>query len=175
MNEGSAETTTSLPKLKAPTSADATRRLTVEVQDDHLKSLCGTRSPLDSVAELIWNSLDADASHVRVSFKENGLGGLDEVIITDDGHGIPHETALTSFGSLGGSWKPQRGKSPKGLLVSIRGVIVTCTRPSSPHIPRPVRSGRDSSRRGVPATLPRGSAAATGRSARPVSPDAIPA
>src|SRR5450631_2114847 len=103
MAEGSDERgseTAALPsEVENSTSADATRRLTVEVQDDHLKSLCGTRSPLDSVAELIWNSLDADAAHVRVSFIENGLGGLDEVIVTDDGHGIPHETALTSFGS----------------------------------------------------------------------------
>ena len=118
MNEGAAEATRSgsgaAPPVKASTSGEATRRLTVEVQDDHLKSLCGTRSPLDSIAELIWNALDADAAHVRVLLIENGLGGLDEVVVTDDGHGIPHETALTSFGSLGGSWKPQRGKTPEG-------------------------------------------------------------
>jgi hypothetical protein len=91
---------------------EAPTRLTVEVQDDHLRSLCGSRSPIDSVAELIWNALDADARHVRVSLQENGLRGIDEIMVTDDGHGIPRVRALESFGSLGGSWKPVKEKTP---------------------------------------------------------------
>jgi hypothetical protein len=40
-------------------------RLSVSVQEDHLQSL--VRSPLLGLAELIWNSLDADADNIEVT------------------------------------------------------------------------------------------------------------
>lgn len=101
------------PGAMAEPTATLTR-LTVEVRDDHLRGLCGTRSPIDSVAELIWNALDADARHVNVVLRESALGGLEEVVVSDDGRGISRETALASFGSLGGSWKPLRDRTPDG-------------------------------------------------------------
>ena len=50
-------------------------------------------SIVDIIKELVDNSLDAGASHLRLELTE---GGLDEIIICDNGHGVPE----TSFSSL---------------------------------------------------------------------------
>lgn len=75
----------------------------VEVQEDHIRRLIGR--PLPGLAELIWNSLDADADHVHVKLVRNDLGGLDAVRVEDDGHGMSFMDASAVFRSLGGSWK----------------------------------------------------------------------
>jgi DNA mismatch repair ATPase MutL len=55
---------------------------------------------------MVWNSLDADAENVSVAFRLNPLGGLEEIIVKDDGTGIPFDTESEHhFAALGGSWK----------------------------------------------------------------------
>lgn len=76
----------------------------VAVQRDHLERLANTR-PLLGLAELIWNALDAEASNVQVDLHRNPLGGITDVIVTDDGHGFTYAQALDEFSLLGGSWK----------------------------------------------------------------------
>lgn len=44
----------------------------VEVQEDYLKKITGAK-PVQALAELIWNALDADASDVAVTFNYNEL------------------------------------------------------------------------------------------------------
>jgi hypothetical protein len=63
------------------------QQLEVEVQGDHLERLA-RREPSSALAELIWNALDADATNVSVEFPRNGSGGVERVIVSDDGHGI---------------------------------------------------------------------------------------
>jgi hypothetical protein len=82
--------------------ASETYRVTVE--SDHLARLTKAR-PLAALAELIWNSLDADAGSVQVMFLEGNLGEIGEVIVADDGSGIAREEAPKLFAHLGGSWK----------------------------------------------------------------------
>jgi DNA topoisomerase VI subunit B len=77
---------------------------TVEVQPDFLERQAKAQ-PIAAVAELIWNGLDADATSVTVDLEDDKLGGLSHIIVTDNGHGIPHSDAPTLFGNLGGSWK----------------------------------------------------------------------
>ena len=60
----------------------------VEVQADFLEKITRAK-PVQALAELIWNGLDADASRVAVSFQNNELDTLSEIIIRDDGGGIP--------------------------------------------------------------------------------------
>ncbi len=76
----------------------------VEIQPDFLERQAKAQ-PIAAVAELIWNGLDADATEITVALEGDQLGGLAKVIITDNGHGIPHADAPTLFGHLGGSWK----------------------------------------------------------------------
>jgi hypothetical protein len=83
-----------------------TQRFTVEVQPDFIERQAKAR-PIDALAEVIWNSLDADATSVNVSLG-HGEFGLSSITVTDNGHGIPHDEASTLFVRLGGSWK-QRG------------------------------------------------------------------
>lgn len=76
----------------------------ITVESDHLARMTRAR-PAAALAELIWNGLDADATKVRVLFFEGGLGELGEIVVQDDGSGIPHEEAPKLFAHLGGSWK----------------------------------------------------------------------
>lgn len=103
---------------------------TIEViaAPDHLTSV-GTVSANRALAELIWNSVDADASEVHVSFKRNELDTLEEIQILDDGVGMLRDQAETSFGAVGGSWKKEsvfsarerrqlHGRNGKGRLTA---------------------------------------------------------
>lgn len=80
------------------------KEYSVEVQPDFLERQTKAL-PIPAVAELIWNGLDADAMHIDVELKDDGLGGLFKIVVSDDGHGIPHAEAPTLFRNLGGSWK----------------------------------------------------------------------
>ena len=84
----------------------ALQSFTVEVQPDFIERQAKAR-PIDALAEIIWNGLDADAGRVdvRLSHGEFGLSGI---TVTDNGNGIPYADAPTLFTRLGGSWK-QRG------------------------------------------------------------------
>lgn len=80
------------------------KTITVQVREDHLETLARTK-PMNALAELIWNALDAEATDVRVEFVENDLEGVDCIRIHDNGHGLDYDEALTVFRNLGGSWK----------------------------------------------------------------------
>jgi hypothetical protein len=79
----------------------------VQVQSDYLNKI--TRAhPIQAMAELIWNSLDADATSIDVKLEYNKLDTLSAIIISDDGYGIPYTEAPVMFQNLGGSWKLTR-------------------------------------------------------------------
>jgi hypothetical protein len=67
--------------------------------------------PINAVAELVWNSLDADADKIKVKLVENKMGGLQKLTVTDNGHGLEYALAEQAFGSLGGSWKKTATKT----------------------------------------------------------------
>jgi Histidine kinase-, DNA gyrase B-, and HSP90-like ATPase len=83
---------------------------TVEIQPDFMERQAKAL-PIAAVAELIWKGLDADATAVTVDFEDDKLGGFNRIIITDNGHGIPHPDAPTLFRNLGGSWKKHGGRT----------------------------------------------------------------
>ncbi len=89
----------------------------VEVKNDHLQRMATVRKPILAVAELIWNSLDADATEVRVTIAHSSLGGLESVTVEDNGHGIGYEEADPAFRNLGGSWKRNNAHSKGGRLL----------------------------------------------------------
>ena len=82
----------------------------VRVEQDHLRRLIGTQ-PVKAIAELIWNAVDADARRVVVKVIESPLGGVEEVRVVDDGHGMTFQEAKEEFGHLGGSWKRRLKRS----------------------------------------------------------------
>ena len=94
---------------------------TVEVQPDFLERQSKAK-PIQAVAELIWNGLDADASRVDVRL-EYGELGMTRIVVRDNGHGIPYEDAPKLFTRLGGSWKRPGGrtKTKKRMLHGYEG------------------------------------------------------
>jgi hypothetical protein len=83
----------------------------LEVQSDFVEQQART-SPLQALAEFVWNAVDADATKVEIVLERNELG-LQHIIVRDNGTGIPYAEAPTLFGQLGGSWKKMRGLSRK--------------------------------------------------------------
>ncbi|MHB8996160.1 MAG: ATP-binding protein [Armatimonadota bacterium] len=76
----------------------------VRVEKDHLQRLARS-GVIHALAELIWNSLDADADRVDITTHRNDFGGIASIVVADNGNGFTHREALEAFESLGGSWK----------------------------------------------------------------------
>lgn len=86
--------------------------LTLKAKHDHLQKVASTRDYVKALAEFVWNALDADATRTSVDFVRNGLGGLESIVIRDNGTGISKARAEHDFESLGESWKLQTSKTP---------------------------------------------------------------
>jgi len=71
-------------------------------------SLANRASAVDAITELIWNSLDAEATSVDVSVSINEFGAPTELVVTDDGHGIAPDNAWRLFLTEGDSWKKEK-------------------------------------------------------------------
>ncbi len=91
-----------------------TERFVVQVDADQFDRLARPTQPLAGIAELIWNALDAEAETVNVTIARTELDGVDEVSVTDDGHGMTHDESSRDFRKLGGSWKKTRTTSKNG-------------------------------------------------------------
>lgn len=87
--------------------------LNIGVEQDHLDSLTKATG-ISALSELIWNSLDADATEIKINYKNNSLGGYDYIKISDNGHGLDYEQAQNVFSKLGGSIKKIKLQSPNG-------------------------------------------------------------
>lgn len=95
-----------------------TEHVSVAVQEDFVARQTRAK-PIPALAEMIWNSLDADATDVRVEFEHNDLaGGMSKIVVYDNGDGFSREDANALFGNLGGSWKrtSRRTKREKRLV-----------------------------------------------------------
>ena len=87
--------------------------LTLKAKNDYLQKIGSTRDPVKAISEFVWNSLDADATRVSVEFPRNGLGGIDGIVIRDNGDGITKTRAEHDFESLGESWKLKVRRTPR--------------------------------------------------------------
>ncbi len=76
----------------------------IAAANDHLARLVGTR-PVHGLAELVWNSVDANATTVAIEIRLGALGAVDEVVVADNGHGFAAEEIAELFSHVGGSWK----------------------------------------------------------------------
>lgn len=88
-------------------------QLEVKLSNEHLNKFSKVK-PFKALAELIWNALDADASEINVQFERNRLGGIEHIVITDNGEGIDFDLIQDRFGKLGGSHKVINKTSPSG-------------------------------------------------------------
>lgn len=68
---------------------------------------------IDTVTELVWNGIDAEATKVAV--RVEGRGDVPDMLtVRDDGHGMTEERAREVFKPWGDSWKRERGRSENG-------------------------------------------------------------
>ena len=92
--------------------------MNIEITQEHFeRSIKG--SPREAIKELIWNSCDADAKNIEVSFSYDGMEGnemVSDIYVKDDGHGIAFESIEEYFGKFGRSQKTYRDKSPGGRI-----------------------------------------------------------
>ena len=87
----------------------------LEAQQDFLEKIANAK-PEIALAEIIWNSFDADASRVDVRFIGDEIN-VNEIQIEDNGSGIPFDKIKTYFSSLGGSWKVNSRKTATGRII----------------------------------------------------------
>lgn len=87
----------------------------VTAKRDFLQSLTSS-TPLDGLAEIIWNGFDADANHVQVFFELNDMDGIEVIKVRDYGYGIDREKVEDFFGNLGESWKKAQGRQNSRAL-----------------------------------------------------------
>ena len=92
---------------------------TVEVKaaQDHLESLTQLKSPIDAIEELVWNSLDADATRIEIQFQLGKLDVLEAISISDDGTGIPLQVGTHVFANIGDSPKLNQKLTPFGRVL----------------------------------------------------------
>jgi hypothetical protein len=106
--------------------------LTIEVTQDHIDRLSKAKKPVLGIAELIWNSVDADATAVDVRLNRNGLGSIDSIEVIDNGLGITMADAQEGFSHLGGSWKQRDHQTKRGQAHPSRQAgpgTLSCFRP----------------------------------------------
>lgn len=82
---------------------------TVTVEKDHISKLTHV-SPINALSELIWNGLDAEATSIILSIQGTPFGAS-SIELSDNGHGIAYNDAISLFGKLGGSWKRDKKKT----------------------------------------------------------------
>lgn len=87
--------------------------INLAVERDHIESITRANG-MTALSELIWNSLDADATEINISYKMNSLGNYEYIIVKDNGHGLEYNNAQKVFGCLGGSEKKTKTQSPTG-------------------------------------------------------------
>ncbi len=89
--------------------------LRVVAQPDTFLRIARAR-PISAIGELIWNSLDAEASEVSVYF-DQGVLGLAGILVEDDGLGFTPMEATEYFAKLGGSWKKPGARTKNGIRI----------------------------------------------------------
>lgn len=99
------------------------KTIKTNLNPDYMKAF-EKKSPRAAICELIWNALDADATEVEVKLVRNELGsifeagGIYEIEVVDNGHGIHHDQVEAHFGQLGFSAKKANPKSPGGRTMN---------------------------------------------------------
>ncbi|NJP34640.1 ATP-binding protein, partial [Micromonospora thermarum] len=89
------------------------RRVHLEAAPDHVQALAKEHDPLGAIKELVWNSLDADATRVDVLLDLSPLDAVEKITIRDNGTGITPEAADRAFDRVGGSWKKRTERTLK--------------------------------------------------------------
>lgn len=84
-------------------------KVQVTAKKDFIESLTSSR-PVPALAELIWNGFDAGSEKVQVFLDLNEMESVSSIRVRDYGYGIDPAKVEKLFGSLGDSWKREKGR-----------------------------------------------------------------
>lgn len=91
-----------------------------QITDEGIKKHFKSFEPIQAIFELVWNGLDANANSVEIKIIRNGVGGLEEVLVIDDGDGIDVNNLENNFEKFNESSKKhdddKHGSHGKGRL-----------------------------------------------------------
>jgi hypothetical protein len=89
--------------------------LSVQMSKEHIDRNSAV-TPKEAIKELLWNACDADATRISVTLTRNHQFGeaIEEVIVTDNGHGMKFEELENLLGFYGRSNKTYSEKSLSG-------------------------------------------------------------
>lgn len=91
-----------------------------QITDEGIKKHFKSFEPIQAIFELVWNGLDANANSVEIKIIRNGVGGLEEVLVIDDGDGIDVKNLENNFEKFNESSKKhdddKHGSHGKGRL-----------------------------------------------------------
>lgn len=89
----------------------------LRVKEDSIETSGIKKDYKEAIVEYIWNGFDAYATNVEVSYKENKLGGVESITISDNGTGISSNNLENTFDAFLSSEK----KVNTNLIDSIHG------------------------------------------------------
>ena len=81
--------------------------VSLEVGESKIRQFTSKRA-INAVLELIWNSLDANATAVTIQLIRTPSDAIEQIRVIDNGHGFSAEEAGTSFREYGETWKQGR-------------------------------------------------------------------
>lgn len=84
----------------------------VQAGEDVLLAHAERATAVEAIAELVWNGIDAEASHVNVTIEFSELEGPVSAVVQDNGHGMTYDKAVEAFTLHGDSWKKDARFSP---------------------------------------------------------------
>lgn len=74
--------------------------MALTVKDKSIETSGITKDYKEALCEFIWNSFEANATEVVISYTENTLSGLERIIISDNGDGINYDDLNETFGTF---------------------------------------------------------------------------
>ncbi|WP_313126050.1 ATP-binding protein [Proteiniclasticum ruminis] len=80
-------------------------KLELSVKNQSIETSGITKDYKEALCEYIWNGFEANATQVMLSYVDNGMGGVSEVIIEDNGDGINFASLEDTFGTFLASQK----------------------------------------------------------------------
>jgi hypothetical protein len=96
--------------------------LSLIAKQDYLEKVARTRDPIRAISEFVWNALDADATSISVEFVMNVLGGIQEIVIRDNGVGWDQShPGVTRFRSSGRFMETYVAPQPQAPTCASRG------------------------------------------------------
>lgn len=80
-------------------------KLELSVKNQSIETSGITKDYKEALCEYIWNGFEANATQVNLSYIDNGMGGVSEVVIEDNGDGIYFTSLEDTFGTFLASQK----------------------------------------------------------------------